>query len=409
MPRFSYIAVNEKDEVIKGKTELPDRASVINALSKQGLRPVSIRKLKDKKVQTKSSFEVFSQARVKDGNLAMFTRQLSAMIGAGVPLLRSLTSLEKYSEDRALKKILTQVAKEVEGGTPLGVALSKHPDTFDDIYVNMVKAGESAGILDEILKRIAAQQERSVSMKKKIRSAMTYPAILMGITVLAFFGLMIFVVPQIGDIVKGLGGPDAELPGITLAMLAISDFMITYWYAIIILIAVLIYALLAFVKTSRGKHMYHSLLLKLPAVKVITQKLAVARFSRTFSSLMGAGVAVLQAIDVTSRAVGNVIFEDALRGAMIEVQNGKSLSNVIGKDDLWPGIVSQMLAVGEETGQTDTVLIKVADFFEEEVDLAIDSVSSIIEPVMIIVMGSMVGVIAASVMLPIAQLSQNIQ
>lgn len=408
MSRFSYTAVDQQNKVIKGTTELSDRSAVISALAKQGLRPIRIRQLKDKKPSSFASKDLFAQTKVKGDSLAMFTRQLSAMVGAGVPLLRSLTSLERHSQDKALKAILAVVIKDVEGGLPLGDSLAKHPSTFDDIYVNMVRAGESAGILDEILKRLALQQERSTAIRKKIRSAMSYPMVLVVITVLAFFGLMIFVVPQIGDIVRDLGGPDAELPGITLVMLTISDIIVGYWYVIFPGILGIIVLLIRYVKTPGGKRQFHSLLLKTPAVRGIVQKLAVARFARTFSSLMGAGVAVLQALDVTSRAVGNVVFEEALQQAAREVKNGRPLSAIIERNDLFPSIVSQMLAVGEETGQTDTVLIKVAEFFEDEVDLSIDSISSIIEPVMIIAMGSMVGLIAASVMLPIAQLSQNI-
>jgi len=331
------------------------------------------------------------------------------MVGAGVPLLRALTSLNKYTNDKALKEILETVVKNVEGGMPLGEALSKHPETFNDIYTNMVRAGETAGILDEILARLALQQERSSEIRKKVRSAMAYPMVLVVITVLAFFGLMLFVVPQIGTIVKDLGGPDAELPAITQFMLGLSSFMTSYWYLVAVGLVGGLAFLLRYTKTPKGKHRFDSLLLSIPGVRGIVRKMAVARFARVFSSLMGAGVAVLQALDVTSRAVGNSLFEEALKNAAREVKNGRSLAAVVEKDDLFPGIVSQMLAVGEETGQTDTVLLKVAEFFEDEVDLSIDSVSSIIEPVMIIIMGSMVGLIAASVMLPIAQLSQNIQ
>lgn len=409
MPRFSYTAVDPNDKVIKGRTELADRASVIAALTKQGLRPVSIRRLKDKKPSSIDFNNLFRQTKVKRDNLVIFTRQLSAMVGAGVPLLRALSSLQQHTEDVALKDILATVVKDVEGGMPLGDALAKHPANFNDVYVNMVRAGESAGILDEILKRLAFQQERNSAIRKKVKSAMTYPMVLVVITVLAFFGLMLFVVPQIGEIVRGLGGPDAKLPGITLFMLGISDLVTGYWYIIFPALIGLVFAIIQYIRTPRGKRQFHALLLKIPGVKGIVQKLAVARFSRTFSSLMGAGVAVLQALDVTSRAVGNVLFEEALQQAAKEVKNGRQLSVVIARNPLFPSIVSQMLAVGEETGQTDTVLVKVADFFEEEVDLSIDSVSSIIEPVMIIVMGSMVGLIAASVMLPIAQLSQNIR
>lgn len=409
MARFAYIAADAQQNVVKGKTDLPDRSNVITALTKQGLRPISIRKLKEQKRSIDLN-NLFESTKVKQDQLVAFTRQLSAMVGAGVPLLRSLTSIQKHSEDKALRKILGTIVKDVEGGMPLGDALSKHPDTFNDIYVNMVRAGESAGILDDILKRLAGQLEKSAAIRKKIKSAMSYPMVLIGITFIAFFGLMLFVVPQIGKIIQDLGGPDAKLPVITQIMLGISGFIVNFWYILLPVVAGIIVGLVMYVrKTTKGRHQFDSLILKIPAISTIVRKIAVARFARTFSALMGAGVAVLEALDVTSRAVGNVIYEEALKQAAIEVKNGKSLSSVVEKNELFPSIVSQMLAVGEETGQTDTVLLKVADFYEEEVDLAIEGISAIIEPVMIVVMGAMVGLIAASVMTPIAQLSQNIK
>jgi len=409
MPQFSYVASDAQQNIVKGKTDLTDRASVINALTKQGLRPISIKKLKS----TKSSIDfnnLFESTKVKQDQLVGFTRQLSAMVSAGVPLLRSLTSIQKHAEDKALKKILGEIVKDVEGGMPIGDALEKHPDTFNDIYINMVRAGEAAGILDDILKRLAGQLEKSAAIRKKIKSAMAYPMVLLGITVLAFFGLMLFVVPQIGNIIQDLGGPDAELPFITRMMLGVSGFIVSYWYVLLPVAGGLAAALVMYIKKSpKGRRRFHSLILKVPAINVIIRKIAVARFARTFSALMGAGVAVLEALDVTSRAVGNVIYEETIKQAAVEVKNGRSLSAVLENSELFPSIVSQMLAVGEETGQTDTVLIKVADFYEEEVDLAIESISSIIEPAMIVVMGGMVGLIAASVMLPISQLSSNIK
>lgn len=409
MAGFSYVATDQQNNVVKGKSDLGDRQSVITALAKQGLRPISIKEIKG----SKSSFDLnhlFEATKVKQDQLVAFTRQLSAMISAGVPLLRSLTSIQKHAEDKALKKILGDIVKDVEGGMPLGDALAKHPDTFNDIYVNMVRAGESAGILDDILKRLAGQLEKSAAIRKKIKSAMAYPMVLLGITVLAFFGLMLFVVPQIGKILTDLGGPDAKLPTITLIMLGISGFIVKFWYILFPALFGSIIAIVFYIrKSAKGKHAFHALVLKVPAIKVIIRKIAVARFARTFSALMGAGVAVLEALDVTSRAVGNVIYEETLKQAAVEVKNGRSLSSVLENSELFPSIVSQMLAVGEETGQTDTVLLKVADFYEEEVDLAIEGISAIIEPVMIVVMGGMVGLIAASVMTPIAQLSQNIK
>ncbi len=408
MPKFAYVAADIENNAVRGKTDLPDRAAVIAALTKENLRPLSIKQLKE----TKSGFDfehLFEPTKVKKDQLVTFTRQLSAMVGAGVPLLRSLTSIEKHAEDKALKKILGVVVKDIEGGMPLAEALAKHPDTFNDIYVNMGHAGESAGILDDILKRLATQQEKATAIRKKIKSAMTYPMVLIVIAVGAFFGLMLFVVPQIGKILTDLGGPDAQLPLITQIMLSISSILTTYWYIILPVIGALIYGVIRYLKTPRGKRQFHTLILKIPGIKTIVMKSCVARFARTFSALMGAGVAVLEALDVTSRAVGNVLYEDVLKHAGVEVKNGKSLSSVIEKSDLFPSIVSQMLAVGEETGQSDTVLIKVADFYEDEVDLAIAGISSIIEPAMIVLMGGMVGLIAASVMTPIAQLSQNVK
>lgn len=410
MARFAYIAADAQQNLVKGKTDLPDRSNVITALTKQGLRPISIRKIKEKQKSAIDLDHLFETTKVKQDQLVAFTRQLSAMVGAGVPLLRSLTSIQKHAEDKALKKLLGEVVKNVEGGMPLGDALAKHPDTFNDIYINMVRAGEAAGILDDILKRLAGQLEKSAAIRKKIKSAMAYPMVLVGITFIAFFGLMLFVVPQIGKIIQDLGGPEAQLPVITLIMLGISDFIVNLWYILLPVVVGLIVLLVMYVrKTPKGRHQFDTLILKIPAINVIVRKIAVARFARTFSALMGAGVAVLEALDVTSRAVGNVIYEETLKQAAIEVKNGKSLSSVIEKSDLFPSIVPQMLSVGEETGQTDTVLLKVADFYEEEVDLAIESISAIIEPVMIVVMGAMVGLIAASVMTPIAQLSQNIK
>ena len=410
MPQFSYVAVNNQKISQSGSLEATDRSTVIAALTKQGLRPLSIKELNVSATASLSFSNLLGGNKVKSDDIVMFTRQLSAMISAGVPILRALTSLGEHTDSPALGKVLKGIVRDVEGGAPFADALAKYPNTFNDVYVNMVRAGEAAGILDDILKRLALQQEKNASIRKKVKGAMTYPMVLIGITIIAFFGLMIFVIPMIGNTIKDLGGPDAELPLLTQIMLGISAFMISYWYIIAaVLIGGTIF-LLRYIKTPVGKAQFHALVLKIPVLKTIIMKLAVARFARTFSALIGAGVAVLEAMDVTAKAVGNKVYEDVLREAAEEVKNGEQLSNVVDKhQNLFPAIVAQMLSVGEETGQTDTVLVKVADFYEEEVDTAIDSVSSIIEPVMIVIMGGMVGLIAASVMGPIAGLANNIQ
>lgn len=408
MATFIYTAKNAQGTVVNGSFDASDRGAALSALGKQSLTPISITE-SNKKGGSAGFLAKLGGNKVKSDDIVIFTRQLSAMISAGVPLLRALTSLHDHTESAALSRVTEGIIKDVEGGAALADALGKYPNTFNDVYVNMVRAGEAAGILDDILKRLAIQQEKNASMRKKIKSAMTYPAVLIVITIGAFFGLMLFVIPQIGKILKDLGGPDAQLPPLTQAMLAISSFLLHYGLFLIPVVAFAVFMLLRFLRTPRGKKIFHTFILKVPLINPIVRKVAVARFARTFSALMGAGVAVLEALSVTSRAVGNVVFEEELVKAAEEVKNGKNLSAIIEKSDLFPSIVAQMLAVGEETGQTDTVLVKVADFYEEEVDVAIDGISSIIEPVMILVMGSMVGLIAASVMGPIAGLAQSIK
>lgn len=408
MTLFQYVATSEdSNKSTKGTMEASDEAAVLEVLKSQKLRPLSVSASKSSKLSLGGN--LFGPGKVKSDDLVIFTRQLSSMVGAGVPLLRSLNSLEQHSESAALKAILVNVVKDIEGGATLGDSLGKYPATFSDVYVNMVKAGETAGILDEILKRLAVQQEKSASIRKKVKSAMTYPSVLMVITVLAFFGLMLFVIPQIGKMLKDLGGPDAELPAVTQAMLALSDLMLNFWFIIIPGLAGAVYLLLRYIKTPVGKRIFHRIVLKIPAINGVIRKVVIARFARTFSALAGAGVSIIETMTVTAHALGNTVYEQSLLDAVDKVKNGQQLSHILEEDGLYPAIVSQMLAVGEETGKTDTVLIKVAEFYEEEVDTAISSLSSIIEPIMILIMGGAVGLIAASVMGPIASLAQNIQ
>jgi len=408
MATFNYSAVNQKGEHLKGTLEATERSVAVKNLTNQGLRPLSVKEA-SASGNSRELMKLFGGNRVKSDEIVIFTRELSAMVGAGVPLLRGLTSLHDHADSESLKKLLAGVIKDVEGGDQLGDSLAKYPNTFSDVYVNMVRAGEAAGILDEILKRLAYQQEKNATMRKKIKSAMTYPMVLVFITVLSFFGLMLFVIPQIGKILTDLGGEGTELPLLTQFMLSLSAFIISYWWILFPLMGAGIFMLIKYSRTPSGKSILHNFVLKIPGLKTIIMKIAVARFSRTFSALIGAGVPVLEALDVTSRAIGNVVYEKALLDASKAVESGSTLSKEIESNPLFPAIVPQMLAVGEETGQTDTVLVKVADFFEEEVDVAIDGISSIIEPVMIVFMGGMVGLIAASVMLPIASLSSSIK
>ena len=405
MAVFTFSAQTKQGQVINGHIEAVSREAATDMIVKQGHRPISVNRDSGKNMNLLG----FLKPKIKTGDLVIFTRQLSTMVSAGVPLLRALNTLTEQSENKTMQEVLRAVTKDVQSGTALGDAFAKHPNAFSDVYVNMVRAGEAGGILDDILKRLAVQQEKNDSIKKKVKSAMTYPIILVVITIGAFFGLMFFVIPQIGKILLDLGGPDAELPMITQVMLGISNFMVQRWYIMIAVSVILIFGVREYLKTKKGKRQFHYLVLKAPILGTVTKKVAVARFARTFSSLIGAGVNMLETLRVTGNSIGNEAFKEELEKGASAVTAGQQLSQALSKSNLFPGIVPQMLAVGEETGKTADILIKVADFYEEEVDATIASISSIIEPVMIVFMGGMVGLVAVSVMGPIASLSQNIQ
>jgi type IV pilus assembly protein PilC len=422
---FSYKATNKEGHTVAGTAEAATKQDLMALLHKQGLRPILIQ-AGDKAKAGGKKFK--GKQKIKLADLVVFTRQLSTMISAGVPLARSLSALQNDSENPYMHVVLASITRDVESGLPLGDAFEKFPNVFSEVYVNMVRAGEDGGILDEILNRLAIQVEQDASIRKKIKSAMMYPMVILSVTIVAFFGIMLFVVPKIGAILLSLGGPNAKLPIYTVVLLKFSNFCahatiikaipgigsipiisgIPNLILMLIVSAIGISYFLRYIKTPTGKYWFHSMLLRIPIVKVVILKIAIARFSRTFASLMSAGVSVLEALDVTGAALGNKVIEKELKEAAEQVRNGKPLSEPISNSPHFPPIVAQMLLVGEETGQIDTVLTKIADFYEEEVTVLIDGLAAVIEPVMIIFLGGGVGLIAASVMGPIANLSKNI-
>jgi type IV pilus assembly protein PilC len=407
MASFSYTARNPQEQIVKGIVSAVNREAAMQTIVKQGLKPVLVKEEGQSGATAKKKILAFG-GKVKSHDLVIFTRQLSTMVSAGVPIVGALSTLRDQVENKRFKDQLSSVVKDVESGLSLGDALAKHPSTFSPIYVNMVKAGETGGILDDILKKLATQQEKDASIRAKVKSATTYPLVLLAITIIAFFVLTIFVVPKIGDLVTNLGGPNAKLPPQTAAMMAVSKFMRHQWYVIVAAFIAGPIFINRWRKTPNGRKKFDAILLKLPVIKIVITKVAIARFARIFASLMGAGVSVLEALEVTAQAIGNAEIEKELLNAAKEVKGGKQLSQPLSQSKLFPPIVSQMLKVGEETGQTDTILVKVADFYEEEVDAVVNSLSSILEPIMICVMGAMVGLIAASVLGPITSLNQSI-
>ncbi len=418
--KFTYRATTKDGKSISGVAEAVNRQALLALLHKQGVKPVLIEVTK-----AKSKANIFGPPKkVKITDLVIFTRQLSTMISAGVPLARSLDALQDDSENPYMREVLASVTKDIESGIQLGDAFAKFPNVFSEVYVNMVRAGEEGGILDEILKRLATQVEQDASIRKRIKSAMMYPIVILVVTIISFFGIMLFIVPKLAVLLTSLDGPNAKLPIYTQVLLSFSNFCskptifqhipipildkLPNLILILIAFGIVTIYLLRYIRTPKGKYRFHDLLLRIPIVKTIILKVAIARFSRTFASLMSAGVNVLDALEVTGAALGNKVIEEELKAAAKEVKNGKQLSEPISHSKHFPPIVAQMLIVGEETGEIDTVLVKIADFYEEEVTVMIDGLSAIIEPVMIIFLGAGVGLIAASVMGPIANISKNL-
>ena len=412
--KYKYKATTKEGKTVSGVVEAASKQALLSQLHKQNLTPVIVEQAKS---GSKNSMQLFGpKKKVKLLDLVIFTRQLSTMISAGVPLTRSLAALQADASNPYMREVLEGVTKDVESGATLGDSFAKYPNVFSDVYVNMVRAGEEGGILDDILKRLATQVEQDASIRKKIKSAMAYPIVILVATVIAFFGIMLFIVPKLGGILLSLGGPNAKLPIYTQILLDISNFcksatIIPHVPNLILMTAMAAIAgvfAFRYIRTPDGQYKFHALLLRIPVVSTVITKVAIARFSRTFASLMGAGVSVLDALEVTGKAMGNRVIEEELKAAAVEVKNGKPLSDPISHSEHFPPIVAQMLLVGEETGQIDTVLVKIADFYEEEVSVLIDGLAAIIEPIMIIFMGLGVGLIAASVMGPIANLSKSV-
>ncbi len=400
---FHYTAISKEGKTINGTSESPSREFLVASLAKQGLHPIIV-----KADHTKSSFldRLQQSQKVKPRDLVVFTRQLSTMISAGVPLTRSLATLQNQLDNKYMQQVIAGVTKDIEGGKPLSDAFAKYPNIFSPVYVNMVRAGETGGILDKILERLAFQQEKDAALKGKIKAAMVYPSVIGVVTILAFFVLMTFIVPKIGNILLQLG---TQLPIYTRILLSVSHTMRKAWFiaGVFVGLPVLIIVFRHWEKTPKGRYAWHSFLLKIPVVNVLLIKTAIARFSRIFASLMGAGVSINQAIETTAGAIGNAVIEKELLASSKAVAAGSELSKEIEKSKHFPPIVAQMLAVGEETGQTDTIILKIAEFYEEEVDAAVSALSSIIEPIMIVVLGGMVGLIAISVFGPITRVEST--
>ena len=375
MANYSYTARTKDGTIQQGTLTASDRAAALASLSSQNLTPVLI---KPSVAGKGLNFDLFKKGgKVKLKDKVVFSRQLATMVNAGVPIVQALNILREQSmSSKRMQAALADATKSVEGGGTLADALAKHPDIFSNIYVNMVRAGETGGILDEVLERLADQQEKDAEIVGKVRGAMIYPSVIATVAIVAFFFIMTVIVPKLSVIFDSLGG---KLPIYTRILLGISHFMTHFWYILIGGMIALVVAFWRFHATPRGKRLVDKLLVKTPIIGPIIIEVNVARFARTFGSLLSSGLAVIDAINATKSALNNVMFQEALTKVAQAVKNGKTISEPLRSSKLFPLIVAQMTMVGEETGKLDEILIKVAEFYEREVDTIIGSISSIIE------------------------------
>jgi type IV pilus assembly protein PilC len=407
MGQFSYSARDKAGAIQKGSVFAADRAAAAAGLVEKGLTPILVKEAPGSKggagrgLMGKLPFG----NRVKLQDKVIFSRQFATMINAGVPIVQSLNILRTQSTSKKLQAVVADVAKQVEGGATLANSLAAHPEVFSQIYVNMIKAGEVGGILDQVLDRLATQQEKDAEIISKVRSAMIYPAVITTATVSAFFFLMTVIVPKLSSIFADAG---ATLPIYTKIMLAISGFLVKDWYVVIGGAVAAVIAFVRFNKTEKGKRTIDRVMLKAPIFGSILMKVNVARFARTFGSLMASGISVLDAINSTKSALGSSVYRDELAVVAQKVKNGRPMSEQIRESKNFPPIVGQMLAVGEETGQIDAILLKLAEFYEKEVDTVVSGITSVIEPILIIVLGGMVGFIVISVFGPISSIGNSV-
>ncbi|MDJ0973065.1 MAG: type II secretion system F family protein [Planctomycetota bacterium] len=348
------------------------------------------------------------RARVSTKALTQFTTQLSTLQDAGLPIVRSLKILEGQMDKGPFKSVVGEVTEEVESGSPLSDSLAKHPTVFDNLYTNMVKAGEAGGVLDVILSRLAGFLEKAERLRKRIKGAMIYPAVVFTVTMLILLLIMIFVVPKFEQVFKQM--PQlGELPQLTQALQAFSRFLLESWYVVLLGIIVIVFGLKLLFATKGGKRFWHRLKMNIPIVGPLVRKIVVARFSRTFGTLIASGVPILEALDICKHTAGNVIMEEALISVHESISEGGTIAEPLGESGIFDDIVVNMIDVGEETGELDKMLIRVADNYDEEVDVAVGALVSVIEPILIVFMGGAVFLIVLGLFLPLLKIIEGLE
>ncbi len=409
MPVFKYVARDKSGQQVEQTQDAQSKDSLIKSLRDQGLYVSSISEQKTAAVAKKSkgfSFSFGKRVGLKD--ISIFCRQFATMINAGVSLIRCLDVLEQQSSNPTLKEMIRDIQKEVEGGATLSRSLAKFPRVFSELAVGLVRAGEIGGVLDETLDRLADFMEKDLELRQKIKSAMTYPVLVLFVAVGIVTFLVMFILPKFMQMFLDLGMEDSDFPAPTRLLMDVSHFMTSKWYIMIGIIVGLTVGINRLKATKTGKRYFDMITLKLPVFGPLNHKVAIARFARTLSTLLASGVPILQALETVAGTVANDIISDAILMARASIREGDTISDPLAESKMFPPMVVQMIAIGEETGQLDSMLEKVADFYEREVDAAVESLTAALEPVMIVVLGAIVGFIVIAMFMPLIGIIGNL-
>jgi type IV pilus assembly protein PilC len=394
---FSYKVRDPQGRLVTGTLEAESVAIVAGKLRQMGYVPVSIENSAAKSLSAREIKIPFFSGRIKIKDVAVFSRQFATMINSGLTLLRSLSILADQTENKELARVIGEVRKDVERGASLSAALTKHPKAFSRLYVAMVRSGETGGSLDAVLQRLATTIEQQVALRRKVKSAMTYPVAVGAIVVLIVIAMLIFVVPMF----KGMYGDlDATLPVPTLILVAVSNAMKTFFPLVLLGAGFGVWSLRRYVATPAGRHRWDGLKLRAPVFGQLAHKTALARFSRSLAALVRSGVPILDALEIVSETAGNAIVADAVAETQAAVKSGESLARPLEAHPVFPPMVTQMIAVGEETGALDELLEKIADFYDAEVEATVDALTSLIEPLLIVFMGIAVGGMVVALYMP---------
>ena len=392
---FLWEGTDRNGKRIKGKSMAANEAAVRADLRRQGVVPQRIKK------ESKGLFA--GGGKITPGDIAIFSRQLATMLAAGIPLVQAFEIVGTGHENAAMQKLILSIKADVEGGSALAEALAKHPLYFDDLFINLVESGEQAGALETLLDEIATYKEKTEAIKKKIKKALTYPAAVLVVAFIVMVILLIFVIPAFEDLFQGFG---ADLPAFTRLVIDLSIFVREQGFILAVLIGSGIGAFIYFKKRSRKmRHLLDRMTLKLPVIGPIMQKASIARYARTLSTMFAAGVPLVEALESVAGATGNIVYEQGVLQMRDEVATGQRLQQAMENSDLFPNMVVQMIAVGEESGSLDDMSAKVADFYEEDVDNAVDNLSSLLEPMIMAILGVLVGGLVIAMYLPIFKMA----